>query len=44
MKNKKIRFIPCSEFQQTYNWSARTNKKSSYIPQHILEKYRKNKQ
>jgi len=41
--NKKVKFIPCSEFQQTYSWNGRTNKKSSYVPQHIMEKYNKKK-
>jgi hypothetical protein len=41
MKNKKVKFIPCSEFQQVYSWNGRTNKKSNYVPQHMLDKYRK---
>ena len=30
--------MKCSEFSQTYSFTGRTNKKSSYIPSHVLKK------
>jgi len=31
----------CSDFKQTYSFSGRTNKKSNYIPSHILDRHNK---
>ena len=30
LKNEKVKFIPCNDFKQTFNFQ-RTNKKSTYI-------------
>lgn len=35
--DNKVKFIPCSEFRQTYNFH-RTNKKSSYIDINLKNK------
>jgi hypothetical protein len=36
-KKKKVKFIPCDEFKQTYNWQ-RTMKRSSFSPSGKLHK------